>query len=258
MILAIAEIPPRPPRPTKIKDQLLWLINENNFNRWVGLRLDYLQQKQLGFLPPDPLDHPMFDARFKPWIAVESEYYFALLQIAIEGWELIKEAALREKRAFSFKNPRELIVEIFREKFLEYASEKVFSAELGAGFTLNEIRQNFKKSSKFLRGRLEPPDETRELEACRDGRWREFCIYAIWDFRYRGGQYKKMRQAWKNFLDAHKAMSAFLHAIPSPQEEEKLVSLKWNKGHAVSSATDSALSGAIALVPPVAIAAHCA
>jgi hypothetical protein len=226
MILAIAEIPPRPSRPTKTKDQQTWLINENNFNRWIGLRIDYLQAKQLGFLPQDPLDHPLFDPRFKPWIAVESQYYFAILQIVIEGWELVKEAALRENREFPFKNPKELIIEIFREKSLEYASDKVFSPELGAGFTLNEIRQNFRKSSKFLRGRLEPTDEARELEACRKGRWREFIVFAIWRYRFRGKQYKKLQQAWKSFLDAHKAMSAFIHSVPTPTDEEKLISMK--------------------------------
>ncbi len=252
MILAIAEIPPRTTK-CKTKDQQTWVINENNFNRWIGLRLDYLQQKQLGFLPNDPLDHPFFDPRFKPWITVESEYWFALLQIAIEGWKLIKEAAIREKREFPFRNPRELIVEVFREKSLEYALEKVFSTELGTGFTLNEIRQNFRESSKFLRGRLEANDEARELEACRSGRWREFCIFAIWEYRHRG-KHKKVRQAWKNFLDAHKAKSAFLHSLPSPTDKEKLVSLKWNRGHAIGSVTDSALNHTAILVPPVAIA----
>ncbi len=113
-----------------------------------------MQKIQSGFLPADPADDKALHPRQREQLDLYSRYKFALLDVLIRGWDIIKNAAICEGRPFPFANPRELFTQICRE-CANGSVEDMVSTGIDQAPTLNELRDSMTDSSAFFRKRLE-------------------------------------------------------------------------------------------------------
>ncbi len=241
----ISKIKPLPicPSTARTQDQKIWLKDRQNFWVWIGLRLNYLQLKQLGFQPVDPIDTPDLDSRQRESLDLFSSYLFQILQVIIKGFSFIKDAAIREGRDFYFDNARELFIEICRD-WAKSGLEDAFSEGIDRGSELNQVRTAWTTMSKFYRGRLSKDyigksvcknelNEEQILSDLKNSDWFGFWQFAVFKHRF-----KELREPWKEFLKTQKNLCKFIHET-KPKEGTTLTMLKWNSGHAVHSDTNS-------------------
>lgn len=244
MISVIKQLPICP-LIAQTNDQKNWLKHMQNFWVWMGLRLDYLQLKQLGFLPMDPIDNPDLFPRQREHLDLFSSHLFQTLQVVIKGFPFIKDAAIREERNFNFDNPRDLFTEICRD-WSKSDIEAPFSKGIDQGVELNQVRAAWTTMSKFYRGRLSKdftgksvcenePTEDQILSDLKSGDWVGFWQFAVFKHRF-----KELREPWKEYLKTHKNLNRFIHET-KPIEGTSLVLLKWHSGHAVYSSTNTPL-----------------
>ncbi len=162
-------------------EQKVYLNNKKIFWRWCGLRIDYLQMVQCGFSPKDP-KNLVTDQQLQEHLKLYTDYIFAILQVVIDGFSIIKQAALRAELNFCFNNPRELFVEICKG----FSSERV-NAVINRGIstdpTLKDYRHQQKVMGKLYRDTL-PQNEReavlKEMECCiKHSAWSIFWLYAI-------------------------------------------------------------------------------
>jgi hypothetical protein len=236
MVLEIMTLPDCPIIPWT-SDQRSWLQNEKNFYQMVATRIDYLQARQLGFLPNDPSEHPLLTLSHKNWLKAYSQLLFSTLQIVVNGWELIREAALKDCRQFNFANPRKLFVEICREDINTYALEHVFSHGANRGIQLKELRRLYREEAKFYRGGFYENEEEKLLEL-RAGNWEKFCIFAIWNYRLRCKNIG-LKYAWKSFFEAHKIINRLIQETKIAEDGGQTISLQWHNGEAFNFATST-------------------
>ncbi len=242
MIFAIKQLPICP-SIAQTDDQKNWLKHMQNFWVYMGLRLDYLQLKQLGFLPVDPIDDPNSHPRLREHLDLFSSYFFQMLQVVIKGFPFIKDAAIREGRNFNFDNPRDLFTEICRD-CSKPVIEDAFSKGIDQGVELNQVRAVGTTMSKFYRGRLSKDysgksvcknelSEEQILLDLKSGDW--FCFWQFAVFKHR---FKELREPWKEFLKTQKNLNRFIHET---NQGTRLMMLKWHSGHAVYSSTSRPL-----------------
>lgn len=182
---------------------------------WVGNRIDYLQLVQFGLLPDDPCNDSRLHPAQSEHIALISSYFAAILNLLIgnhkakvSGFALVKEAAAREKKEFSFNDPRELFAQICREFANSPIGNEIASEEPG---NLTELRSNFRQQSAFYRDKLTPEAAAAILEECRRSTyWNDFWIFAVWQKRDVDVRKKGLRSFWKEFLAAHKQLTKFV------------------------------------------------
>lgn len=205
-------------------------------------RIFYLDGLFLGHRESDPFDSIDWRnyAVERRILELKADLAWAKLQVINHGFDLIREAALADGHEFNFQSPRELFAQILKEQ-RDHELEPIIANSIAPnGATLKEERQIGALQSKFYRGRFETAREELEfLEFCRKQLWSGFWIYAIWSHRHRGGQWEELRNSWKRFLKAHKALLEFLN---SPTVRANGAStLQWSQGAAISSATKRAV-----------------
>lgn len=213
---------------------------EKNKWQWLGVRIDYLQRTQLGFILKDPLEDPRLDPVYRVYFDILSSRLFSELNLMIAGWELIQKAAIDNHRELSFSNPRELFAEHCRQEAV-FGTQFFLSNGINQGETLAEIRGYYRFVSAFYRERLEEPEKSRMLQAHKEcDHWSRFCIYAVWDYR-NNKNFKKgnLKQAWENFLNAFKGEAAMACKKNFLKKQgAKISCIKWNQGHPVHADTN--------------------
>ena len=235
MIKALAELPQHPVLWTK--DQGIVIENQKRLWQWTARSIDYLQQKQSGCEPLNPLDNPELHSLQRKLIEVNSFYQFSQLNLIIVGWDLIKKAAQENHRNFPFNNPRELFTEVCRQQATVDINDVV--SDEGENGGIGKARKKYSFRGAFYQGRLDPKETKKILEVCRVSEcWENFIIYAIWKKKNTDETRAnfKMRDCWKAFLEAHKKMTAFW-CSKTPVDRYKLILPKWNSGYAVNPQT---------------------
>jgi hypothetical protein len=205
------------------KEQSGEIKRQKNLWKWTGGRIDYLQQKQMGFLIDDPanlLTIPILKTK----LIVRSDYFFCFLQVIIDGFDIIKSAAHRKGKDFPFNNPREVLAAICKEQAQEQINE-ITSRDIGNGVTISQARKEQSLIGKFYRGSLSD-EETEALCLFFEdsGLLTGFVIASI--YQGTGKRYLKKWHSWQQFKKAHKNYCKYLN---SP--ETHLV--KWEGGHPV-------------------------
>ncbi len=231
------------PLTARTRDQKIWLKDRQTFWAWMRLRINYLQLKQLGFRPLDPIDDLNLHPRQREFLNLFSSYLFQMLQVIIKGFSFIEDAAIREGRNFCFDNGRELFTEICCS-WDESGINDVFSEGIDQGSELNQIRAAWTTTSKFYRGRLSKEytgksvckNELKEEQILLDLKNSDW--FGFWQFAIFKHRFKELREPWKEFLKTHKNISRFINET-KVQEDTTLGMLKWNSGHAVCSNTNS-------------------
>lgn len=239
MLKALSGLPKCPILWTK--DQEAEIENQKKFWQWTAGLIDYLQQKQLGFEHPDPLDNPRLHPLQRQKIDVNSCYRFSQLNLIIVGWDLIKNAAKRNRRNFPFNNPRELFTELCRQQATVEISDVV--SDEGENGGIGKVRENYRVRAAFYRGRLEPEETKTLLEIYRNSEyWENFLIYAVWEKRNSGLRRAnfQMRDCWKAFLAAHKELAAFW-CNKTAIDNCQFVLPKWSCGYAIHPQTSKRL-----------------
>lgn len=219
------------------QQQWLWK-NQETLWKGIGMKIDYLQLKRMGFILEDPFDAPGFDPVSKVIMNRKANTSFAELNLMIAGWELIKEAALKNKKDFPFNNPRELFAEYCKQQAIT-ATQDFLSTDINQGEPLTETRQYYRDLGALYRGRVGEKDVEKERRALLDflnsNDWFRFSIYAIWGHqncpKFNNGELKR---AWKEFLKAFKDESAMVCNKNFFQKYGvKLSQLKHNQGKPV-------------------------
>ncbi|MBD0314063.1 MAG: hypothetical protein ICV86_14745 [Microcoleus sp. T3-bin5] len=239
MLKALAGLPQHPVLRTK--DQEAEIENQKKLWQWTAELIDYLQRKQLGFDHPDPLDDPRLHPLQRQKIDVNSCYRFSQLNLIIVGWDLIKDAAKRNRRNFPFNNPRELFTELCRQQAMVDISDVV--SDEGENGGIGKVRDNCRIRAAFYRGKLEPKETEEMLETHRNSEyWENFIIYAVWEKRNSGLTRAnfKMRDCWKTFLAAHKKLTAFW-CNKSAIDNCRFILPKWSYGYAMNPQTSQRL-----------------
>ena len=232
MIQIIMGLPEFPVIVLWTDKQKQYLEGKQNFWQWCGLRIDYLQMVQCGFLPEDPKEW-LSDRALKEWLQIYTDYLFGILQVVINGFAIIKQAALRAGLDFRFKNPRELFTEICKD----FSSVQVAEATdkgVGVGSTLNETRDQQGVMNKLYRGTLSKEDRKAILEFLESSvaysTWGAFWLYAI--LRDAEPRYLKNWDSWEKLSKAHKALYQFLKkdkSVNVPQVEFRIPRLVSNR-----------------------------
>jgi hypothetical protein len=221
MVSAIKELPDIYFQP-KTHHQRNALSSQKNYWGWIGLRIDFLLLKQSGYLPEDPANDKNLHPFHSKTIDVMSCYYFAILEIVIKAFPTIQEAAIREKRQFTFENPRNLFIQICRD-LANGGTASLRSEELNQGLELKRLRKNLRLWNAFYKDSLED-NKDEILLHLQKGDWSEFWIFAIWKYRHK----KELRNTWKNFLQNHTNVCRFTEK--NDYSGVKVSTQKWNKG----------------------------
>lgn len=210
----------------KTRDQRILLIDQKNFWRFVAIRINFFQLVRLGYTPLDPLN----DERLHPFqyekIDVMSRYYFAILQLVIEAFPIIREVTVSERRSFPFENPRELFAQICRDN-ANGGTAELQSNELNQGFELKALRKNLRMWDAFYRDGDALPEKKHDaiLFQLKTGDLSGFWIFTIWKDKTR----KPLRDTWKNFRAAHKAVCQFADKNNYPNGEVTMIKLNAGK-----------------------------
>jgi hypothetical protein len=235
MIKSLAELPQHPVLWTK--DQGVVIENQKRLWQWTAKSIDYLQQKQLGCEPLNPLDNPELHSLQRKLIEVNSCYQFSQLNLIIVGWDLIKKAAQGNNRNFPFNNPRELFTEVCRQQ-VTFDIKDIVTGE-GEDDGIGKVRKKCSFRITFYREKLEVEETEKMLEMGRKSEcWENFIIYAIWKKKNSSDTRAnfKIRDCWKSFLSAYKNLTAFW-CSKTPVDRYKLILPKWNSGYAVNPQT---------------------
>jgi hypothetical protein len=198
---------------------------EKLFWQRLGKQIDYLQMLQLGFLPEDPSEN-IPQPELKPKVRVYGKYLFSLLQVVINGFDYIKDAAKKDGRTFEFDDPRQLFSQICKE-LSQTPLSSATSRDINVGITLKKQRDTTRLAGKFFRLTL---DEENSSKICNDlisdGSWVAFSLAAIYEAVDK--KYLKNWSSWQQFEKSHRELRRFV-------ENEKLVAIKWNAGHPIDS-----------------------
>jgi hypothetical protein len=204
-------------------------------NEWyfLGEYLDYCQLKQAGYLPKDPLAG--LPPSYAESLKIEGNFLLAQLELIINGWDLIKEAAANQGREFNFNCPRLLFTELCRQEAMD---ELKFTLSNGynLGDGTEETRKYFRDLSKFYRDRMSEDEYAFWLhthQSCEY--WSRFIIFAVWEQRH-----SKLKKVWKNYLYAHKQrVKMICDKNFYDQWGVKAITLKWSNGKAFDSKNGS-------------------
>lgn len=206
------------------KEQSAELKQQQTFWKWIGVRIDYLQRKQLGFQIDDPADKIEIPI-LKEKLIVHSDHFFSLLQVLIDSFDIIKAAAEKKQRHFPFKHPRELLSEICREN-AQAKLEEVTSQEVDNDCpSISQIRKEQSLIGKFYRGTL---DDQLMQELCQSfedcGLLTGFVIASI----YQGTEKRYLRKwhSWQRFKKAHKNYCKYLN-------NSQTSSVAWKAGYPI-------------------------
>lgn len=232
MIEKLRELPQYPVLVTN--DQKKAIENQKNIWEWTANTINYLQLQQFGLEPLNPLNNKRLNSLQRKLIEVNSIYRFSQLKVIIVGWDLIKDKAKNNHREFFFSNPRELLAETCRQQATIDTNH--VASNKGEDGGIGKLRKKYKFRNSFYRDKLEPEQTKEELEMGRDSvYWDDFLVYAIWEKKNSGLKRAsfKMRDSWKDFLSAHKNLTAFV-CCKETIEGCKLVFPKWDSGYAVN------------------------
>jgi hypothetical protein len=166
---------------------------------YLGKYLEYSQLEQAGYLPENPLIdlHP----GYQEWIIREGNLLLAELGLMIEGWQIIKNAALSEGKIFDFDSPRSLFVESCKQEAAHLLKPCLMGIESSS---LTQIREFYRQSNALYRDRLADTEEAEWLEEFKScEHWTYFSIYAIWQHRL-----KALNKSWQEYLKAYKQVMA--------------------------------------------------
>ncbi|NEQ20166.1 MAG: hypothetical protein F6K28_13155 [Microcoleus sp. SIO2G3] len=223
MICEIKCLPEYSVQEVWTKKQAEFIFSEHNYWQWIGIRIDYLQARQLGFLPIDPL-FSINHLEIRETVEVFSNYFFNKLQVIIHNFEVIYWAAQKRNRQFSFANPRNLFVQICKEHSRRSVVE-CSSHRVNVGTPIKELRNTLCTIGKFYRGTL-PPDLIAEKTESMLGSpsWSDFTMGAVCEKVKR--KYLDKQDYWKEFRSAQKAM---YRLSKKPNQSNML----WNAGYPV-------------------------
>jgi hypothetical protein len=205
---------------------------QQNKNRWhyIGQYLEYCQLKQAGYLPSHPLE--ALPEVVKGCLIIEGDYLLALLQIMIDGWEIIKATAIKEGRNFDFDCPRSLFIEACKQE-----AEFTLKHCLNDGYdSTNEAREYFRQSNAFYRDRLETKEHDQWMEVHKTcNHWSRFVLYATWQHKH-----TKLKKSWEIYLKAYKKITA-MNCDKNFFTKYGVVaeSLQWRSGKAFSTKNGS-------------------
>jgi hypothetical protein len=228
LISSISNLPLNQVKP-RDRDQRAMLRHHQNYWQWIGKRIDYFQYIKVGYTPPDPLDSNVLRPFQRSQLDVTSRYYLAILNLVIEAFPIIQEAALSEGRLDTFGNPRELFAQICRDNANGSIAE-IQTKELNQGVGLKELRKILRKEDAFYRDALPEPEVNLRLAELRQGDWSRFWIFAIWKHRHSS---RELRKVWRDFKVAHRAICQF--ADKNDYSDGKVTMIKFNAGRAFSS-----------------------
>jgi hypothetical protein len=173
--------------------------------KWIGWQIEYLQLIQLGCSPKE-IKEPCKSTALNPaeaeFLLIFSRFLFQILQLLIgtpgeemTGFSLIKDWATKTGRDFPFKGPIELFIQICRD----YANEG-WNVSINDPPPIIDMRHDWHKQSKFLRGNLEE-EEAVILHSYGQDDWLLAWMVGIYGYRFK----KPLQGKFKEFLDAHKA-----------------------------------------------------
>ncbi|MBW4636016.1 MAG: hypothetical protein KME30_30275 [Iphinoe sp. HA4291-MV1] len=223
-----------PRLPTRDECEQLLRINF----RWqlIGLKIDYFQKRDFGFI----LDNPLDTLDIHPWerevINIISETRYRELQLTIAGWKIIKQTASDSGRKFTFNNPREFFAERCKQEILWTIRFLSYIENNPIGETLEEERKHYRFLNNFYRNRFPESETFSILESYKNSdSWQNFTICAIWKYRLNE---KEIKDIWIKFLNVFKKESALICNKDSLKKYGvRLSFLRWYEGKAINTAT---------------------
>lgn len=223
MICEIKCLPEYSVQKIRTKKQAEFIFSEHNYWQLTGTRIDYLQAKQLGFLPIDPL-FSIENEEIREIIQVFSDYFFNKLQVIIPNFEVIRWTAQKRNRQFTFRNPRNLFAQICKE----HAGRAVIeccSQDVNVGMPIKEVRNSLRAMGKFYRGSMSQDLMAKKSESLLGSpSWSDFTMGAI--CQEVGRKHLNKRDYWREFKAAHKAMYRL-----SKKKNQSI--MFWNAGYPV-------------------------
>jgi hypothetical protein len=208
-------------------DQKAYVRRECQIWKAIGKRLDFLQRQHLGFRVKDPAK--ALPIQIKDLVVVESELFYRLLDVLVDGFDVIEAYAHKHNRDIPY-SPRETLSVIC----FEYAGRRLrrtIATDHVEGVNLKTIRATESHLGKFIRGSLEKETQDAMLERMENsGYVVDFCICAL--YRDVGLKRLKLWDSWKNYAKAQTAYRRFIN-------RKDVLALKWLDGKTVYTATDS-------------------
>ena len=223
MICEIKCLPEYPAQEIRTKKQAEFIYGEHVYWQLIGIRIDYLQAKQLGLLATDPL-FSIEHEEIRETVKVFSDYFFNKLQVIIPNFEVIRWTAQKRNRQFTFSNPRSLFTQICKEHASRGARE-CCSHDVNVGIPIKQLRNKLRTMGKFYRGSLSQVLMAKTSESLLGSPfWSDFTMGAI--CQEVGRKYLNKREYWREFKAAYKAMYRL-----SKKKNQSI--MFWNCGHPV-------------------------
>jgi hypothetical protein len=195
--------------------------------RLTGARIHYLQMLQLGYRLKDISD-TLSPPDLKIRIRVAGNYFFALLQVINQGFDILCYTAEKQQKPFPFNNPREVLSEICREQ-AQFKAREITSHNINVGISISQLRKEHSQLGKFYRLTLSESEGEivcKSLE--RTGMVGGFVLVSI--YREVQPKYLKKWNSWKLLYESHKSYHQYL-------KNKRVQTIKWNSGHPVWSKT---------------------
>ncbi len=223
MICQIKCLPEYSVQEVWTKKQAEFLFSEHNYWQWIGIRIDYLQARQLGLLPTDPI-FSINHKELQEVVQIFSNYFFSKLQVIIPHFEDIYQVAQKRNRHFPFTNPRSLLTQICKEHARRPVVE-CSSHDVNVGTPIKEIRDILCTMGKFYRGSLSPDLMAKKSESLlNSASWSDFTMGAICEEV--GRKTLDKQDYWKDFKAAQKAM----YRLSKKPNQSNMF---WNAGYPV-------------------------
>ena len=194
-------------------------------------RVRYLIFKNAGYSFEDPVDNlPLVG--HKKQIETISNLLFCQLNLISKAWDIVRQAAVLERREFNYNHPIELFFEMCNQMASADLSDPL-SRDIDRGDSLTSSREYFRTEAKFYRDRLESEQTKSILNEYKQSKyWWQFFLHSMWAYRYN----PDIENTWKEFLKAHKQWVSF-NCNKESIENARLLAFKWNHGRPVNPKT---------------------
>lgn len=178
---------------------------------WIGRRIDYLIAIPSGNCLPDPLDYfysPIFEnapeeiiKKEKVDIRVNSNYLFALFQVIIENWKLIKSEAGKQGKNFKFSDAKTFFLQICRQIANSQIEDAINDDPcVVSGLKFSQAQQVTRDLGKFCRI-THPKQHQLTIEFLQSPWWGEFVLAVVSQI---GKKYLTKSPTWNLLLNAQK------------------------------------------------------
>lgn len=175
------------------RNQKLYLEDQKARWIWIGERLSYLR----GYRAEDPLKS-IPSPELEVLVKIQADLYLDYLDLIIKGFEIIRDSAHKDEKAFPFRFPMELLLEVLKE---HADCSHIFLDEPETN--KKELYSEGQRWVKFLTYQLDKPEEEGILKELKSIGWHGYWLACLWSYPHKQ---RDFRREWKSLIKNYRSL----------------------------------------------------